>query len=100
MNDEILVPLDLADVIAMIDRQKQEIAALTTENEELKQHLQDDRTMHLSKTEEIVWHCHTCHWIGIAKDMTSDFCCPQCGEFKKVRIIIFPPSQVISSCTT
>ena len=28
-------------------------AALTTENEELKQHLQDDRTMHLSKTEEI-----------------------------------------------
>ena len=41
MNDEILVPLDLSDAIAMIDRQKQQIAALTTENEELKQHLRE-----------------------------------------------------------
>ena len=32
MNDEILVPLDLSDAIAMIDRQKQQIAALTAEN--------------------------------------------------------------------
>jgi len=32
MNDEILVPLDLADAIAMIDRQKEQIAALTAEN--------------------------------------------------------------------
>jgi len=28
MNDEILVPLDLSDAIAMIDRQKEQIAAL------------------------------------------------------------------------
>ena len=35
MNDEILVPLDLSDAIAMIDRQKQQIAVLTTENKEL-----------------------------------------------------------------
>ena len=36
MNDEILVPLDLSDAIAMIDRQKEQIAALTAENEQLK----------------------------------------------------------------
>ena len=36
MNDEILVPLDLADAIAMIDRQKEQITALTTERERLQ----------------------------------------------------------------
>jgi len=41
MNDEILVPLDLSDAIAMIDRQKQEIAALTAENERPKQALEE-----------------------------------------------------------
>jgi len=33
MNDEILVPLDLADAIAMIDRQKEQITALTAYKE-------------------------------------------------------------------
>ena len=36
MNDEILVPLDLSDAIAMIDRQKEQIAALTAERDRLK----------------------------------------------------------------
>jgi hypothetical protein len=35
MNDEILVPLDLSDAIALIDRQKQEIAALKADAEEI-----------------------------------------------------------------
>jgi len=33
MNDEILVPLDLSDAIAMIDRQAEQIAALTAYKE-------------------------------------------------------------------
>ena len=33
MNDEILVPLDLSDAIALIDRQKQQIAALKAERD-------------------------------------------------------------------
>jgi len=37
MNDEILVPLDLSDAIAMIDRQKEQITALTAENASLKE---------------------------------------------------------------
>ena len=36
MNDEILVPLDLSDAIAMIDRQKEQIAALTAANTKLR----------------------------------------------------------------
>jgi len=36
MNDEILVPLDLSDAIAMIDRQKEQIAALTAQKDRLK----------------------------------------------------------------
>ena len=35
MNDEILVPLDLSDAIAMIDRQKQQITALAEQIERL-----------------------------------------------------------------
>uniref|UniRef100_A0A6M3KUH4 Putative septum formation initiator n=1 Tax=viral metagenome TaxID=1070528 RepID=A0A6M3KUH4_9ZZZZ len=41
MNDEILVPLDLSDAIAMIDRQKEQIAALTTENERLRKEIKE-----------------------------------------------------------
>jgi len=35
MNDEILVPLDLSDAIAMIDRQKKQITTLTAERDRL-----------------------------------------------------------------
>ena len=43
MNDEILVPLDLSDAIAMIDRQKEQIAALTAENERLRKEIKEKK---------------------------------------------------------
>ena len=49
MNDEILVPLDLSDAIAMIDRQKQQIADF----EKVVKVFQDDTVMRKAHIEHL-----------------------------------------------
>ena len=44
----------------------------------------------------LFWHCKKCDWVGTAAHMSEDYCCPKCGEFKEVRIMIFLPADVFS----
>lgn len=47
-------------------------------------------------TEPLIRMCHTCHWVGTAKDMTKEFKCPKCGEFSNVKVMIFLPAKIMS----
>ena len=60
MNEETLVPLDLSDAIAMIDRQKQRIDELTTWRDRLREELEKLDSP----------YCPTCGACG------EEGCCP------------------------
>ena len=63
MSEETLVPLDLSDAIAMIDRQRQRIDEMTAENKRLREALEDI----------VIWaKGSTCEICGIKKMTETD----------------------------
>ena len=42
----------------------------------------------------LYWHCKKCAWVGTCADMV-DLCCPKCGEFDRVSVMIFLPAYVV-----
>lgn len=50
----------------------------------------------LDEPQPLLWMCK-CGWVGTVAKMDKDYCCPACGGFSTLSVVMFRQARVLGN---